>query len=665
MHVLFIHDNFPAQFRHVAPWLAREAGWKCTFLSQHGRGSLPGVEHVRFKPRSGARLTNHYCTRTFENQVGNAHAVFDALKGRSDIRPDLVVAHSGFGSSIFLPLLYDAPIINLLEYYYQPIGQSLGYRPEQPVSELDLMRAYSRNAMHLLDLVQCTRAWTPTEYQRDLYPPEFRSKIEVIFDGIPIERFHRQTVPGRRIPGAGEIPADHRIVTYVTRGFELIRGFDIFMKVAKRVYERYPSVTFLVAGRDTLHYGSEKEFITAPTFREHVLSQDRYDLPRFRFVPDNSPDLLSVGDAHIYLTEPFIASWSMVEAMACGAVVVASDQACVREYITHRVNGLLCPFFDVEAIADQVVRVLEDPAAHRHLGDAAAETVRAKYSSEIAYPRLRAFFENVAATGPRRPSHRAEPLVRDGAWKRLQRRVTTNTPVTAPLATAGSVLHGGASRPVAEEVRAAAEKAVPEPQWLTALVDLVKAAGGAVAIPGHPADLSRFLGRVGEWAPKHVVLVGNPSPELTGMMFLITRAAARAAEIVVGVPGAAPPPEFVPILRAAALDGQRVVCVHSAGSPRDLGTRVRKAAAGRPDVVFLDGLRPYAQVRSDYECYRQRMRKNGLLAWNGIERIAPPDPEHDGGQQLWREMKRLYPHNAEYLSGVNEPQGGIGVLRLA
>lgn len=343
--------------------------------------------------------------------------MYEALKSRPDLKPDLIVAHSGFGSSLFLPYLYDAPIINLFEYFYRPVGQDLGYRPELPVDELSLLRSRTRNAMILLDLENCDRGWTPTHYQHDMLPAPFHDKVDVLFDGIPTDRFYRRQVPDRLIPDAGEIPADHRIVTYVTRGFEMMRGFDIFMKVAKRIYEQFPNVTFIVAGKDRVHYGPEMQFIEEKTFREHVLKSGDYDLSKFRFIANNSPELLSISDVHIYLTEPFIASWSLVEAMACGAVVVASDQTCVREYITPGENGLLCDFFDDRAIAEQAIEVLREPQKFRHLGENAAAMVREKYSFEVAFPRIKAFFEGAA--GKQRPlSHRAELLLQPGLWKR-------------------------------------------------------------------------------------------------------------------------------------------------------------------------------------------------------------------------------------------------------
>jgi glycosyltransferase involved in cell wall biosynthesis len=427
MHILFVHQNFPAQFRHIAPRLVQEHGWRCTFVTERAEGALPGIDKIVYKARWGATRSNHYLTRTFENCVGHSHAIYEAMKARPDIQPDLVVAHSGFGSSLFLPYLYDAPIINFLEYFYRPVGGEVGYRPDVPVTEMELLRLKARNAMLLLDLENCDQGWTPTYYQRAIFPPALHPKIEVIFDGIPTELYYRRANPNRQIGERQYVGPQFRVVTYVARGFEMMRGFDIFMKAAKRIYEQFPNVIFVVVGTDKVHYGGDMQYFREKSFRHHVMAQDKYDLSKFRFTgyvaESTLADILSISDLHIYLTAPFIASWSMVDAMACEAVVLASDQNCTREYITPGENGLLCDFFDVEGIARQAVEVLKDPAAYRPLGQAARRTVEEKYSLKVAMPRIKDLFERVAARR-REPSVRAELLCRTGTMQ----RVTAPTP---------------------------------------------------------------------------------------------------------------------------------------------------------------------------------------------------------------------------------------------
>jgi glycosyltransferase involved in cell wall biosynthesis len=397
MHILFVHQNFPAQFGHVARHLIRTHGWKCTFVSKTPAGHADGIEKLEYQTSGGARETTHYCSRTFENGIWHAHGVYQACKARPDLKPDLIVGHSGFGSTVFLPELYpDAPIVNYFEYYYHPHDSDMDFRPEFPSIELDFLRSRARNAMILLDLMTCRLGYSPTEFQQSRFPVELRSKIDVIFDGVETDIFHRRAGVARQA-GEKTIPSTTRVVTYVSRGFESMRGFDIFMRAAKKIYERFPDVLFLVVGSDRVSYGGDEKHIRHKTFREHVLAQDDYDDSKFLFtglVPASTlVDLLSLSDLHIYLTVPFVVSWSLMNALACGCTVLASDTAPVREMITDGHNGLLVDFFDVDGFADKAVAVLRAPEAYRPLGDAGASLIRDKYALNVTLPRMIDLFE--------------------------------------------------------------------------------------------------------------------------------------------------------------------------------------------------------------------------------------------------------------------------------
>ena len=191
-----------------------------------------------------------------------------------------------------------------------------------------------------------------------------------------------------------------RIVTYVSRGLETLRGFDIFIKIAKLIYETYPDVLFLVVGGEEAAYGDMKGLLET-SFKEHVLNQDHYDLEKIQFLgvlpPEVLVQILSMSDLHIYLTAPFALSWSLLNAMACGCVVLASDTAPVSEVITSGHNGILRGFFDVEGFADAAVGVLRDPQSYRELGRAAVRTVSEGYGMDVTVPNMTSFYEEVAA----------------------------------------------------------------------------------------------------------------------------------------------------------------------------------------------------------------------------------------------------------------------------
>ena len=401
MHVLFVHQNFPAQFGPFAFRLAQAPGNVCTFVTQRLEGAYRGVQCIKYVNKSGATEANHYCSRTFENGVWHAAGVHDALAAAPDVRPDLIVGHSGFGSTLFLRDLYPGvPIINLFEYFYRVTGADLDFRPDFPARPIDRLRARARNAMIMLDLDNCDLGYCPTAWQLSRMPAEYRYKLRTLFDGIDTALWKPDPAAPRRV-GDRAVPAGTKIVTYVARGMEAMRGFDLFMKVAKKLGDRRADVLFVVVGSDRVCYGGDARFTAGKTFKEWVLAQDNYDLSRFAFtglLPEPAlAQLLAATDLHVYFTVPFVLSWSLVNALACGAVVLASDTPPVREVVEHGKTGLLVPFFDVDGFAESANRVLDDPAAFAPLGRAGADLVREKYSLDVSLPKFLALCEDALA----------------------------------------------------------------------------------------------------------------------------------------------------------------------------------------------------------------------------------------------------------------------------
>lgn len=407
MQILFVHPNYPAQFGPVLTRLARDPGVECVFVTKReslGARHDDGVRKILYRPRGGAAKSTHFCSRTFENAVWQSHAIYEACKSEAGLSPDVIVGHSGFGTTAMLKDLYDAPVLNLFEYFYHSRNSDLDFRPDFPPSELERLRSRMRNAMILIDLEACDAGYAPTHWQRSLLPEVYQSKVSVIHDGIDTRFWTPRRVP-RRL-GDEAIPPGTRIVTYVTRGFESMRGFDIFIKVANRIAARLPDVLFVCVGSDRISYGSDLRHVRASSFREHVLAVEKPDLARFRFTGalDRShvADLLSISDLHVYLTVPFVLSWSMLEAMACECLVLASDTPPVREVIRHRENGLLGGFFDVEGLADQAVAALEDPSSFADLRSSARRTIESAYALDLTHGALRGLIERTARPATRR-----------------------------------------------------------------------------------------------------------------------------------------------------------------------------------------------------------------------------------------------------------------------
>ena len=369
---------------------------------------MGAVELIQYRARSGATKHTHYTSRSFENGVWHAAGIYEALQPvQTALKPDLIVGHSGFGSTLYLRELWpDVPIIDYFEYFYRARHSDLDFRPDVPISDWDRLRAMTRNAMILLDLEYCTVGYSPTQFQHSTLPDAYKSKVRVLHDGIDTEFWRRREVPGRQL-GTLRLAPETRLVTYVSRGLEKMRGFDVFMRMAKQVYEAYPDVRFVIVGADRVAYGGDLEHIAEESFKEHVLKQDRYDPERLLFAGNVPPDvlaqLLSISDLHVYLTVPFVLSWSLLDAMACECVVLGSDTDPVREVISDGENGLLCDFFDVERLTGLTLDVLRHPERYRELGVAARRTVEERYSMRRLMPEMAAFYEEAITGGAAAP----------------------------------------------------------------------------------------------------------------------------------------------------------------------------------------------------------------------------------------------------------------------
>jgi glycosyltransferase involved in cell wall biosynthesis len=409
VNVLFIHDAFPAQFGRLGQELATGHGWRCQFLVQ----SLSSCPTPTKEMLQAVEL--HQMPMTAEHRTGDGipwpqiygqfleqcRSVFDVLRARPGIRPDLVVAHGGRGApTLFLRDLLDCPIINYCEYYFATSHRDISYRIDLPPAEPAPFFPRCINAPTLSVLVDCDAGYSATEWQRSSFPERFRSKIEVHFDGIETELYRPGPAP-RRV-GERAIPAGTRVVTFVSRGLESIRGFDLFMKVADRIGRARPDVLFVVVGGEEIHYGWDKLHTGVPSFKQWVLSRGDYDLSRFvflgRVLPAQLADILRLSDLHIYLTAPFVLSWSLLNAMSSGCVVLGSDVPPVREVLRPGENGLIGPLFDVEFLTESALRVLDDPAEFAPMGKAARRTIEESYSLEVSIPPIRDFFERVAST---------------------------------------------------------------------------------------------------------------------------------------------------------------------------------------------------------------------------------------------------------------------------
>jgi glycosyltransferase involved in cell wall biosynthesis len=412
MRVLFLHDAFPAQFGHVALELTRRHGWDCHFLVESVSSCpTPSPEMLERLDVRGYPLSKEYRKRDatpwpeiYAKFLELCEAAYEAIRKRPDLKPDLVVAHGGRGGPT--PLLrdvLDCPIVNYCEYYFAFDHRDISYRIDLPPAEPAPHFPRCINAPVLAGLVDCDSGYSATHWQKASFPKRFHHKIEVHFDGID-DQLYQPGPAGREVAGKS-IPAGTRVVTFVSRGLESIRGFDIFMKVASRIARERPDVLFVVVGNEEIYYGWDKLHTGVPSFKEWVLSRGNFDLSRFVFLGQIEPkalaEILRLSDLHLYLTAPFVLSWSLLNAMASGTVILASDVGPVREVIESGVNGLLEPLFDVDRLAETALKILDDPATFAPLGRAARQTIEDRYSIDVSIPPIKDYFERVASAGKR------------------------------------------------------------------------------------------------------------------------------------------------------------------------------------------------------------------------------------------------------------------------
>ena len=318
---------------------------------------------------------------------------------QSGVAPAVIFFHPGWGEHLALRDVFpNALLVCYCEFYYRSSGVDIGFDSEFPVLGLDgLVRLRARNAATLLGLIASDIGVAPTRWQRSLFPPELRPKIQVVHDGIDVEAASPNPHAEFILPNSGAvIRPGEEIITFVNRNLEPYRGYHIFMRALPLILAARPKARVLIAGNNRVSYGAPPP--AGQTWKEIFLSEvvDRLDLRRVTFCEalpyDRFLSMLQVSRVHVYLTYPFVLSWSMLEAMACECLVVGSDTAPVREVISHGKNGLLVPFFSPQELADTVIEAAEKPERYLRLRKEARRTVVERFDLKgVCLPRWLGF----------------------------------------------------------------------------------------------------------------------------------------------------------------------------------------------------------------------------------------------------------------------------------
>jgi glycosyltransferase involved in cell wall biosynthesis len=383
MIVFFIHQNFPAQYLHIARHLAQVPQNRIYFITQSEQNQLPRVIKLIYKPDLPPTSGCHAYTAPFDAAVRTGAAVAEVCRKLRDggIVPDLVVGHAGWGETLFVKDIFpEVPLLANFEYFYHHVGADVGFDAEfgQQRSE-DSARLKIRNALNRVSFAACDWGHTATAWQRSLFPKTMQKHLTLLHEGVDTAVVHPE--PQAWLKLAREdivLTREDEVITYTARNLEPYRGFHVFMRALPEILRRRPRAQVLIAGDDGTGYGDPPP--GGATYRALLQAElaDQLDLSRVHFlghIPyELYKNLLQVSSVHVYLTYPFVLSWSFIEAMSAGCLILGSATNPVLEVLSDGENGLAVDFFDVQAIADRIDEALDHPDRMQALRDAARAT---------------------------------------------------------------------------------------------------------------------------------------------------------------------------------------------------------------------------------------------------------------------------------------------------
>lgn len=403
MNVLFVHQNFPGQFLHLAPALARRGHNVLALTAEANQRPAP-VRTLRY--RAPVLPVVEGFGRTYAEMTERGAVVArgcSQITAREGFVPDLIIGHSGWGETLFLRQVYpDAKILTYAEFLYRATGLDTNFDPEFPRPALQSAIAVTARSAHLLQaMLDTDAAIAPTVWQASTFPPLLRQKIRVIHDGIDTRRVCPDPAATLTLPSGQVLRAGDPVISFVNRNLEPYRGYHTFMRALPEVLAACPEAQVVIVGGEGQSYGAAPQ---QGTWKQIFLAEvaDRIDPARVHFlgrVPyAQFLSLLQITRAHAYLTYPFVLSWSMLEAMAAGALVIGSRTPPVQEVITDGQNGRLVDFFDVKGWSAALIRAMADPRADDPLRRAARDTVVARYDLQgICLPLMIAYVESLGA----------------------------------------------------------------------------------------------------------------------------------------------------------------------------------------------------------------------------------------------------------------------------
>jgi glycosyltransferase involved in cell wall biosynthesis len=404
MNYLFIHQNFPAQYRHVVRYLADQPGNRVYFITQPNDNAMAGVYKIAYPKDPRGPVNCHAYAVEIDRAIYAGANVAEVCRGLREqgFRPDLIVGHAGWGETLFVKDVYpDVPLLVNFEFFYHAQGVDVGFDPEFVSIFSDPSRLRARNGVTLMAFQAADWGHSATQWQRSLHPPEMRSRISVLHEGVDTDIACPDAKARFALPGTRRtLTRRDEVVTYVARNLEPYRGFHVFMRALPQLLRRRKRAQIVIVGGDGVSYGAPPP--PRSSFRDMMLQElgAKLDLARVHFVGmlDYRAylTLLQVSSVHVYLTYPFVLSWSLIEAMACGCLIVASDTPPVREVLHNGINALTVDFFAYKQLTQRIEAALDRPDEMKVLRKAARSAAVSQFDlKRLLLPRWNALFDDL------------------------------------------------------------------------------------------------------------------------------------------------------------------------------------------------------------------------------------------------------------------------------
>lgn len=390
MNILFLHRNFPAQFRYLLHELSKDENNNIVFITNNMDSSrnMPNVTKVSYKIKREIPVDCHQYLRFVEESIIHGQSAAEAAIAVKEqgFNPDIIFGHT-WGQTLFMKDVFpDIPLLCYFEWFYNSKNSDVDF-DGKILNIDDIAKLRIRNSHLLVDLYTCDYGITPTNFQKSQFPKEFHSKIKVLHDGVDTDFCKPDENAKFKVNEKLILTRKDEVVTYATRGMEAYRGFPEFMKAISILQKKRPNMQVVIAGEDRVCYGAQ---LADTTYKTLMLNTLDLDLSRIHFV-GNLPfnkyvNLLQISSAHVYLTYPFVVSWSLLDSMSCSCPIIASSTPPVKEFITDNYNGLLFDFYNIDEQVSKIEYALDNKSSKIELRNNARKTIVDSYALKDLLP---------------------------------------------------------------------------------------------------------------------------------------------------------------------------------------------------------------------------------------------------------------------------------------